>query len=300
MHYEDGDLYEGEWIEDKREGYGVMKFVDNLKYKGEFKSDALNGKGTLYDKDDNVLYEGLWRNSKPFSEEEMLRQESLQDESTLLISNEPKDAYRETEQPMAMGSGNNSHAMMNNDMDSMGDSQDEIEEEEGEDGEEYTDEEGEEYSDEELEDGEFTDEDQGDVTESEGRTTGYTLEGEKSSTVNPQSHTDELIMEIKQSILERTVIMESENDNIISKSGCDTLLPPHEPTRSRSKNTKSQTCEDSPGGVNGLLLSDDSLEQHLGKNNLMLGGGVDKKSPSKSPRKFDEDSCEDGGPDLCR
>ena len=77
MHYEDGDLYEGEWIEDKREGYGVMKFVDNLKYQGEFKGDALNGKGTLYDKDDNILYEGLWRNSKPFSEEEMLRQESL-------------------------------------------------------------------------------------------------------------------------------------------------------------------------------------------------------------------------------
>jgi hypothetical protein len=70
-------LYEGEWIEDKREGYGVMKFVDNLKYEGEFKGDALNGKGTLFDKDDNILYEGLWRNSKPFSEEEMLRQESL-------------------------------------------------------------------------------------------------------------------------------------------------------------------------------------------------------------------------------
>ena len=66
MHYEDGDLYEGDWIEDKREGFGVMKFVDNLKYEGEFKGDALNGKGTLYDSGDNVLYEGLWKNSKPF------------------------------------------------------------------------------------------------------------------------------------------------------------------------------------------------------------------------------------------
>lgn len=82
-------------------------------------------------------------------------------------------------------------------------------EDQDEEGSEYTDEDrasGEEYTDEEeaeeFEEGEFTDESaEIDGGTSEGRTTGNTTDNQQlTSSVKQQSHTDELIMEIRQSI----------------------------------------------------------------------------------------------------
>lgn len=78
MTYQDGDVYNGTWKNDKRHGLGEMDFSsDKMIYKGEFIDDSLEGKGLLYHREGTTLYEGLWRNNQPWSEEQSLRQESI-------------------------------------------------------------------------------------------------------------------------------------------------------------------------------------------------------------------------------
>lgn len=35
----DGDVYEGEWKEDKAHGFGVYYYADGAKYEGEWRDD---------------------------------------------------------------------------------------------------------------------------------------------------------------------------------------------------------------------------------------------------------------------
>lgn len=79
MTYQDGDVFVGSWKNDKRDGLGEMNFSsDKMIYKGEFKDDSLEGKGILYHKEGMTLYEGLWKNNQPWSDEQAaLRQESM-------------------------------------------------------------------------------------------------------------------------------------------------------------------------------------------------------------------------------
>ena len=42
------EKYEGIWKEDKKDGFGKIKFKDGMKYEGEFKNNKFNGKGDLY------------------------------------------------------------------------------------------------------------------------------------------------------------------------------------------------------------------------------------------------------------
>jgi hypothetical protein len=79
MLYADGILYDGEWIENDRDGYGILispfgfKFVKKYfdmglrnfeqRYEGYFKFDKLHGKGTLY-LPKGEKYEGEWQNNK--------------------------------------------------------------------------------------------------------------------------------------------------------------------------------------------------------------------------------------------
>ena len=80
MHYDDGDIYDGDWNEDTREGYGEMVFAGGLKYKGQFKCDALNGKDILYDKDGQEIYSGIWQNSRPFPEDDLSYENTTQNQ----------------------------------------------------------------------------------------------------------------------------------------------------------------------------------------------------------------------------
>lgn len=52
MLFADGSSYEGEFLNDKREGYGILKnSSDNIIYEGEWKNDKFDGNGTCYNAD---------------------------------------------------------------------------------------------------------------------------------------------------------------------------------------------------------------------------------------------------------
>lgn len=46
--YTNGDLYEGEWLHEKRHGFGSMVFANSCRYEGSWKNDKMDGKGKLY------------------------------------------------------------------------------------------------------------------------------------------------------------------------------------------------------------------------------------------------------------
>jgi hypothetical protein len=60
----DGDVYEGSYVNDMREGEGVYHWTSGEHYDGEWSGDKRNGYGKLFDKDNNLTYEGQWRNDK--------------------------------------------------------------------------------------------------------------------------------------------------------------------------------------------------------------------------------------------
>jgi hypothetical protein len=85
--YKTGDRYEGEFIDDKRSGQGTYTFPNGEKYVGEFKdglssgqgtftwadgtkdvgefrNDKLNGFAIRYDKNGNILKEGIWKDDE--------------------------------------------------------------------------------------------------------------------------------------------------------------------------------------------------------------------------------------------
>ncbi|CAD8163462.1 unnamed protein product [Paramecium pentaurelia] len=59
----DGSIYEGEWVEDKSSGRGKLTHADGDVYDGEWKNDKANGKGT-YIHVNGAKYEGEWENDK--------------------------------------------------------------------------------------------------------------------------------------------------------------------------------------------------------------------------------------------
>ena len=61
--YENLDKYEGEFKDDKMNGYGIYTFVDGEQYKGEFKDDNMNGQGVLTYQNGNC-YKGEWKNNQ--------------------------------------------------------------------------------------------------------------------------------------------------------------------------------------------------------------------------------------------
>ena len=57
-------IFEGEYINDKRNGKGKQYWISKLKYEGEFKDDKRNGKGKEYDYNGNIIFEGEYLNGK--------------------------------------------------------------------------------------------------------------------------------------------------------------------------------------------------------------------------------------------
>lgn len=48
----------------EREGQGTYLWSSGEKYVGQWKAGKRSGKGTLFDKDNNISYEGLWEDDK--------------------------------------------------------------------------------------------------------------------------------------------------------------------------------------------------------------------------------------------
>ena len=48
MHYNNGDLYEGNWVVDKKKGKGFYYYKDGRRYEGNFENDKKNGEGIIY------------------------------------------------------------------------------------------------------------------------------------------------------------------------------------------------------------------------------------------------------------
>lgn len=62
--WKDGHKYEGEFVNGEREGQGTYIWLSGEKYVGQWSGGKRNGQGTLYDKDNNISYEGLWLDDK--------------------------------------------------------------------------------------------------------------------------------------------------------------------------------------------------------------------------------------------
>jgi hypothetical protein len=57
-----GITYAGEWVDNKLHGYGKIIYFNGNKYIGSFKYGKRDGKGILYDKKNNILKKGSWKN----------------------------------------------------------------------------------------------------------------------------------------------------------------------------------------------------------------------------------------------
>ena len=60
-YYNNGDRYEGEFFEDLKDGYGIYYYKNGEKYQGEFKEDKKDGHGIYYYLD-GERYEGEFKN----------------------------------------------------------------------------------------------------------------------------------------------------------------------------------------------------------------------------------------------
>ena len=47
LTWPNGDIYEGEYTEDIRNGFGIYKYSNGNRYEGEFKNDKQHGKGKI-------------------------------------------------------------------------------------------------------------------------------------------------------------------------------------------------------------------------------------------------------------
>jgi len=63
-YYADGDVYQGHWKNSKREGKGVYTWKSGRKYEGEYVQDSRNGLGTMYFPDE-FHFECNWQKGKP-------------------------------------------------------------------------------------------------------------------------------------------------------------------------------------------------------------------------------------------
>jgi hypothetical protein len=65
LYYKEGKIkYEGNFINDKMEGYGKFYYKNGRYYIGQFKQNLLNGNGKLYDINGNIKYKGNFINNK--------------------------------------------------------------------------------------------------------------------------------------------------------------------------------------------------------------------------------------------
>lgn len=62
--YPDGTRYEGDKKEDKKHGRGTFWYLDGGYYEGQWREDKLAGRGNMYNKSNNLLFQGDWVDDK--------------------------------------------------------------------------------------------------------------------------------------------------------------------------------------------------------------------------------------------
>ena len=55
---------DGEWRRDKYVK-GTLFYEDGTKYRGSFKENLRNGNGSLFSKEGNIIYKGMWKMDLP-------------------------------------------------------------------------------------------------------------------------------------------------------------------------------------------------------------------------------------------
>ena len=56
--------YDGQWVNDKKSGNGILYQNDSMVYKGEWLNDTFNGFGELYFPNGELYYQGEWNNNE--------------------------------------------------------------------------------------------------------------------------------------------------------------------------------------------------------------------------------------------
>jgi hypothetical protein len=60
MYYANGDIYEGEWLDDMRHGKGMLRLANSNRYEGEWKLDKKNGEGKFFFLKKGQMLQGYW------------------------------------------------------------------------------------------------------------------------------------------------------------------------------------------------------------------------------------------------
>lgn len=63
--WQNGDIYQGQYVNGKRTGYGIYTFETGEVYKGNWKDNFRHGEGTLYNKKGKVVSNGPWVQDEP-------------------------------------------------------------------------------------------------------------------------------------------------------------------------------------------------------------------------------------------
>ena len=64
FYWPDGKRYEGEFNDDKKNGYGEFYWPDGRVFKGMWKNGVQDGEGEIYDPKKDKTKKGLWENGK--------------------------------------------------------------------------------------------------------------------------------------------------------------------------------------------------------------------------------------------
>ena len=55
-------MYEGDYVNNKRQGYGKYIYADDSYYIGQWKNSSKHGRGTMYNSSGIIIKKGKWLN----------------------------------------------------------------------------------------------------------------------------------------------------------------------------------------------------------------------------------------------
>ena len=65
LYFPDGKiLYEGDFINGEKEGYGRFNYMDGPYYIGQWVKNKKHGKGIIYSEEEKIIYDGEVENDK--------------------------------------------------------------------------------------------------------------------------------------------------------------------------------------------------------------------------------------------
>jgi hypothetical protein len=64
LTWPDGRMYDGEYINDQKEGVGIFMFADGRKYIGNWKDGLQHGEGQFFKGDAEQPTKGIWKKGK--------------------------------------------------------------------------------------------------------------------------------------------------------------------------------------------------------------------------------------------